>query len=109
MGKRHFIIIVAEGLKIANQVSKEIFEKTGIESRTTILGYVQRGGSPSAADRVLASKMGCYAVELINNGILNQVVAVKDNKIINISLNDAIEAERTFDMESYKESLEISI
>ena len=109
MGKRHFIIIVAEGLKIANKVSDEIFKKTGIETRTTILGYVQRGGSPSAADRVLASKMGCYAVELIDSGIFNQVVAVRDNKIVNFDLNVAVEAKRTFDTESYEKSLEISI
>ena len=109
MGKKHFIIIVAEGLKITSQITAKITEKTGIESRATILGYVQRGGSPTAADRVLASKMGCYAVELVENNIYNKVIAIKNNKIINISISEALDYKSHFDIDTYKKALEISI
>ena len=109
MGKKHFIIIVAEGLKITNKITSEISKKTGIESRATILGYVQRGGSPTAADRALASKMGCYAVELIENNIYNKVIAVKNNKIININITEALNYKTQFDIDTYKKALEISI
>lgn len=109
MGKKHFIIIVAEGLKITSQITAKITEKTGIESRATILGYVQRGGSPTATDRVLASKMGCYAVELIENNIYNKVIAIKNNKIININISEALNYKSHFDIDTYKKALEISI
>ena len=109
MGKKHFIIIVAEGLKIANQIAHNISDSLGIESRTTILGYVQRGGSPSAFDRILASKMGCYAVDLVNNDIYNKVVAVRKNQVIDIDIDKAILYNREFDFESYEKALEISI
>lgn len=109
MGKKHFIIIVAEGLKITSKITYEISNITGIESRTTILGYVQRGGSPSASDRVLASKMGCYAVELIDNSVYNKVVAVKNNQIVDIDIYEAIDYKQKFDVETYRKSLEISI
>ena len=107
--EKHFIIIVAEGLKITSQITAKITEKTGIESRATILGYVQRGGSPTAADRVLASKMGCYAVELIENNIYNKVIAIKNNKIININISEALNYKSHFDIDTYKKALEISI
>ena len=109
MGKKHFIIIVAEGLKITNKITSEISKKTGIESRATILGYVQRGGSPTAADRALASKMGCYAVELIENNIYNKVIAVKNNKIVDINITEALNYKAQFDIDTYKKALEISI
>ncbi len=109
MGKKHFIIIVAEGLKIINKITKDISEKTGIETRATILGYVQRGGSPTAADRALAVKMGCYAVELIENGIYNKVIAVKKNKVVDIDINEALNYKYHFDVYTYNKALEISI
>ena len=62
--KKHFIIILAEGFKFDGDLSKTIEENTGIETRETILGYIQRGGSPTAMDRVVASQMGSRAVEL---------------------------------------------
>lgn len=109
MGKKHFIIIVAEGLKITNYITDQISQKTGIESRMTILGYVQRGGSPTAADRALASQMGCYAVELIENKIYDKVIAVKNNKIVNIDIDKALNSAPHFDIDTYKKALEISI
>ena len=68
-GKEQFIIIVAEGVGGTEELAKRIQESTGIESRATILGHVQRGGSPTVRDRVMASEMGYYAVELLEKGI----------------------------------------
>lgn len=87
-GKQHFIIVVAEGVGNSEQLAKEIEERTGIESRATILGHVQRGGSPTVRDRVVASQMGYYAVELLEKGIGNRVVGMKDNKIVDFDIQD---------------------
>ncbi|MDD7041453.1 MAG: 6-phosphofructokinase, partial [Oscillospiraceae bacterium] len=77
-GKQHFIVMVAEGVGHSHELAKEIEEKTGVESRATVLGHIQRGGSPTLRDRVVASEMGYYAVELLEKGIGNRVVVTKD-------------------------------
>ena len=76
-GKKHFIVVVAEGVGHTQELTERIQEATGIESRATILGHVQRGGSPTLRDRVVASRMGYHAVELLHNGMSNRVVALK--------------------------------
>ena len=100
-GRNHFIIIVSEDLCDVRQLAKEIENATGIESRATIIGHVQRGGNPSLRDRVVASKMGYAAVQLLNDGIGNRVVALKDNKIVNFDIIEALNMEKTFDAETY--------
>ena len=100
-GRNHFIIIVSEDLCDVRQLAKEIENATGIESRATIIGHVQRGGNPSLRDRVVASKMGYAAVQLLNDGIGNRVVALKDNKIVNYDIIEALDMEKTFDAETY--------
>lgn len=75
-GKQNFIIVVAENIGHADEIAKLLQEKTGIESRSTILGHVQRGGSPTVRDRVVATEMGYYAVELLEQGIGNRVVGM---------------------------------
>ncbi|MEG1800995.1 MAG: 6-phosphofructokinase, partial [Oscillospiraceae bacterium] len=72
-GKKNFLIIVAEGVGNVQEMSKIIQAETGIETRATILGHVQRGGSPSSRDRLLAALMGCKAVELLKDGLYNRV------------------------------------
>ena len=90
--KKHFIIIVAEGVKIdTNELEKKIEEATGIEARTTILGYLQRGGSPTVLDRVRASEMGVRAVQLLKDGIGNRIVGVKDNSIFDIDIDEGLD------------------
>ena len=89
-GKKHFIIVVAEGVGHVEELAKEIQQKTGIESRATVLGHVQRGGSPSVRDRVVASEMGHYAVELLKSGKGNRVVAMQNNKIVDFDITDAL-------------------
>ncbi|MGN0471048.1 MAG: 6-phosphofructokinase [Acutalibacteraceae bacterium] len=108
-GKKHFIIIVAEGIGGVSEIAKEIEEKTGIETRATILGHVQRGGSPTIRDRVVASQMGYKAVELISNGIGNRVVVMKDNHIVDYDITEALNMERKFNKELYDIALSISI
>lgn len=108
-GKKHFIIIVAEGIGGVDKIAKDIEERTGIESRATILGHVQRGGSPTLRDRVVASTMGAYAVRLLAEGKSKRVVALQDGKIVDFDITEALQMKRKFDVELYKTALKISI
>ena len=81
-GKKHFIVIVSEGVVPAQDLANAIQAATGVDSRATILGHVQRGGSPTLRDRVVASYMGYYAVDLLNQGIYNRVVCLKGEKVV---------------------------
>lgn len=96
-GKKHYVVIVAEGIGGAIEISKQIEEKTGIEARATILGHIQRGGSPTVYDRVMASQMGAKAVDLLKEGIVNRIVSLKDNKLIDIEINEALEMKKSID------------
>lgn len=114
-GKKHFIIIVAEGVVNVNgvgsvqDIANEIQARTGVEARSTILGHVQRGGAPTARERVLASEMGHYAVELLEQGIGNRVIASKDNKIVDYDILEALNMKREFNKRLYQIADEISI
>jgi 6-phosphofructokinase 1 len=108
-GKMHFIIVVAEGVGRVDEIAKLIQEKTGIESRATILGHVQRGGSPTVQDRLMASEMGYYAVNLLEKGIGNRVVAMKNNKVVDYDIHEALKMKKPFEDELYKISNIISI
>ncbi len=108
-GKKHFIIVVAEGVGHVDEMAKEIERITGIESRATVLGHVQRGGSPTVRDRVMASQMGHRAVELLSSGIGNRVVAYKSDKIVDYDINEALAMKKPFEYELYKVAHEISI
>lgn len=108
-GKKHFIVIVAEGVGGTAEIAKKIEAETGVESRATILGHVQRGGSPTARDRIMASQMGSRAVDLLTQGIGNRVVGIKDNKIVDFDIFEALKMTKTIDMKDYKLAHEISI
>ncbi len=108
-GKKHFIIVVAEGVGRVRDLAKYIEQRLGIEARATILGHVQRGGSPTLRDRVVASQMGYRAVKLLKEGMGNRVVVMRDGKITDLDINEALEMERVFDMELYKVAMTISI
>lgn len=101
-GKRHSIIVLAEGVGNAQDLGKEIIQQTGADLRVTVLGHVQRGGSPTAFDRILASRMGVRAVELLLDGKAARVVGVKDNKIIDMEINKALSMKKTFDKDTYE-------
>ncbi len=96
-GKQNFIIVVAESVGHADEIAKLLQEKTGIEARSTILGHVQRGGSPTVRDRVAATDMGYYAVELLEQGIGNRVVGMQCGKIVDFDIQEALSMTKPYD------------
>ncbi len=100
-GKLHNIIILAEGVGGAEDLAKEIEATTGIETRATILGHIQRGGSPSAMDTVLASRMGAKAVEVLLEGKTSRVIGIKANEIFDMDIDEALAITRSFDEKLY--------
>ncbi|MBZ4644669.1 MAG: pfkA, partial [Clostridia bacterium] len=98
-GKKHDIVILAEGIGGAVEMAKKIQAETGIEARATILGHIQRGGSPTVMDRVIASQMGAKAVQLLKDGIGNRVIAMKDNKIVDFDIVEALNMTKTVDQD----------
>ena len=96
-GKRHFIILIAEGVGHAGDLANEIQSRTGIDSRATVLGHVQRGGSPTLRDRVTASRMGYHAIELLARGIYNRVVATRAESIVDYDISVALSMYKTID------------
>ena len=108
-GKQNFIVIVAEGIGHSELIAKTLEAKTGIEARATILGHVQRGGSPTLRDRVVASEMGYYAVELLENDIGNRVVGMQQGKIVDFDIQEALSMKKPFDEKLYQISNTISI
>ena len=108
-GKKHFVVVVAEGVGGVTRIAEEIEEATGIESRATILGHVQRGGVPTARDRVMASQMGYRAVELLSQGIGNRVITFVDNQLGDKDIYEALAMTKKFDIEEYNMATAISI
>lgn len=96
-GKNHFIIIVAEGVGHAQEIANEIQARTGIDSRATILGHVQRGGSPTLRDRVNASAMGYRAVCLIEEGKFNRIVGMRGETLVDYPVDEALEMTKSLD------------
>ena len=93
-GKRHYIIINAEGIGHSTSLARRIEAATGMETRATILGHMQRGGSPTCKDRVYASTMGAYAVDLLCEGKSNRIVAYKDGKFVDYDVDEALAMEK---------------
>lgn len=96
-GKQNFVVVVAESIGHAHEIAAELQEKTGIEARATVLGHVQRGGRPTVRDRVEATRMGYYAVELLEKGIGNRVVGIKDSKIVDFDIQEALSMTKPYD------------
>lgn len=109
LGKKHFIIIVSEDVTNVIDLAKEIENKTGVESRATVLGHVQRGGSPTVQDRCVASLMGNYAVNLLAQGIGNRIVSMRNSVIVDDDIKDALAMKKTIDIEEYNVANSISI
>ena len=101
-GKMHNLVILAEGIGGAFELAEYVENITGIETRATVLGHIQGGGSPSASDRVLASRMGAKAVEVLLEGKTSRVIGIRDNKIIDQDIDEALDMESKFDTELYK-------
>jgi 6-phosphofructokinase 1 len=107
-GKMHNLILLAEGIGGANSLARSVEEITGIETRATILGHIQRGGSPSAFDRVLASRMGARAVELLLEGKSARVIGIRGGQITDDDIDEALAMPRKFDEKLYEISKSLS-
>lgn len=99
-GRNHHIIIVAEGYSMTCQeVADKIIDETGVDTRITILGHVQRGGAPSSQDRLMATKMGIAAVEALMAGKTQRIIVERDNKVIDIDIEEGLNAQKSLDMD----------
>ena len=107
-GKKHHIIINAEGIGHSASMAKRIEAATGVETRATILGYMQRGGRPTARDRMMASMMGSYAVDLLCEGKSNRVVGPKDGKLMDMDIDEALQMGKSIDDYEYQISCNLS-
>ncbi len=107
-GKNHFIIALAELLTDPIELARTIEKRTGIESRATIIGHVQRGGSPTASDRVLASRLGAYAVDLLVEGLGGRCVGMHENRLVNYDIYEALDMSRQDSLELYELSRTLS-
>ena len=101
-GKHSNIIIVAEGVTSAEKFARELQEVTTYSVRSTCIGHVQRGGSPSMADRMLAAQFGNKAVRLLKDGIGNRVVGIHKNEIIDMDIIEAVSMKKKFNYELYE-------
>lgn len=108
-GRNSYLVVVAEGVTDAPKLAELIREKTGIESRVSVLGYIQRGGQPTAKDRMYGSLMGAYAVKILQDNKKNRIVAIKDDFLIDYDINEALSIENNkLDSFQYELSLMLS-
>jgi len=108
-GKKHSIIVVAEGVASGVEIGKLIEENTDFDTRVSVLGHMQRGGSPTAQDRVLASRLGAYAVELLVEGKGGRAVGIEKNQLVDYDIIEALARKHTIDSNLYHLSKELSI
>jgi 6-phosphofructokinase 1 len=108
-GRDSYLVVVAEGVIDAPELAEMIREKTGIESRVSVLGYVQRGGQPTAKDRMYGSLMGAYAVEILKRGGANRIVAIKNDLLVDYDITESINIQNNqLDSFQYELSLTLS-
>ena len=107
-GKKHHIIINAEGIGHSSSMAKRIEAATGIETRATILGHMQRGGNPTCIDRVHASMMGSYAVDLLAEGKTKRVVGYKNGEYVDFDINEALAMEKGISEYQYEVAKSLS-
>lgn len=108
-GKNHFLVVVAEGVPNISAIEHTIKEKTGIDTRTITLGHVQRGGRPTPAERIYASKMGAEAVHLLAKGVYNRVVGMKDGKVVDYDIVEALQMKKTMPEDLYRLAEELAL
>jgi len=109
-GKKHSIIVIAEGVGSGIEFGRQLKETTNFDTRVSVLGHMQRGGSPTAADRVLASRLGAKAVELLLEGKGGRAVGIEQNKLVDYDIVEALNEKRhILDLDLYKLSQELSI
>jgi 6-phosphofructokinase 1 len=108
-GKKHSIIILAEGVGSGIEYGELISKAANLETRVTVLGHIQRGGSPTANDRVLASRLGAKAVDLLLAGKAGRMVGIQKNQLVDHDINDILNNTHSIDEEMYQLSKELSI
>ena len=108
-GKLHHIIVLAEGAGKAHEVAGQVIEKTGMDTRVTILGHIQRGGTPTVFDRIIASEMGRKAVELLIEGKEARALGIKCNNIIDLDIIEALNIKKVFQENIYETTKILSI
>ncbi|MHB9095700.1 MAG: 6-phosphofructokinase, partial [Eubacteriales bacterium] len=108
-GKKHSIIIVAEGVSKGEEISKTIMEKTGFETRAIVLGHLQRGGSPTAFDRLLASRMGAMAADLLSEGQSGLMVGIQNNQMVAVPLENALARSHQLPLSLYELARSLAI
>lgn len=101
-GKLHSIILLAEGVGKPYELAEEIKRKTSSDVKVSVIGYLQRGGTPSPSDRILGSRMGAYAVDLLIQGKFGRAVGIKGNQMIDISFKEALEMKKDYDRNIYE-------
>ena len=102
LGKKHHLIINAEGIGHSTSMARRIEAATGIETRATILGYMQRGGSPTCTDRYYASIMGAYAADILVQGKTNRVVCYRSGKFVDLDIEEALAMEKAIPEYEYQ-------
>ena len=107
-GKTYFLVVVAEGVGHVDEIAKVIEEKTGVEARANVMGHCQRGGNPTLRDRVLASRLGYHAVELLKKDIGNRVVGISNDKVVDYSISEGLAMKKSLDLELYEIAKQIS-
>lgn len=108
-GKKHSIMIVAEGVMSAQHLSELVNQNSDIKTRVSVLGHIQRGGSPSARDRILAGRFGAFAVETLMSGKSGRAVGIRNHKLIDYDMTEAFERDETANLNLYELSKELSI
>ncbi|MBE7015850.1 MAG: 6-phosphofructokinase [Ruminococcaceae bacterium] len=108
-GKKHCIVIVAEGIGGATEMAKKIEEATGMESRATILGHIQRGGSPTVRDRVEASRMGAKCVDLLLEGKKNRIVCIQNGVMTDVDIEEGLAMKKSLSKEMLELAVKLSV
>lgn len=101
-GTTHYMVVVAEGAGSAVDIGKRIHEELGIDPRVTVLGHIQRGGSPTARDRETASRMGYEAVQSLAEGRGNRIICTQEGKVVDLDMEEALAMTKVFEMERYR-------
>jgi 6-phosphofructokinase 1 len=105
-GKKSWIIIVAEGSAKGNVIANIITKKTSLETRVVVLGHIQRGGQPTSIDRIMAARLGNYAVDILKKGITDNCVGFKHGKLVTVPLEFAVKPKKT-DVDTYYQLIKI--
>ena len=100
-GRRHHIVVVAEGVGHVHEYAKTIEEETGLETRVTVLGYIQRGGAPSGRDRVSAAMMGVRAIDVLKSDVSSRVIVERNGRFEDMDIEEALQMKRELDEEMF--------